>query len=370
MINTRCIIGLVMTVVLWFILPDATDGGDVIKVDSVVHALAFSPNGKILVAGSEDGTVSFWNIPKMTPVLRAFKDDRHVDEVSFIRNDKTILTQGLLSAYPFGINLQVWNIETGLAVADQLGPVNEGTQRAALAPDYKSMAVIRFIDPPQAFVCELVRFDAKESEVLPVAPLDKKYRLETIAYSPDGKTVAASGGVLKTGDWLVMIWDISVRPIRVHQFRWRMPGDTGGTKLAFSSDGVYLAAGHFYETVRIIDIKTKKVIRNMAGGSGPMLFLPRPVATLIVSDGKRLLIWSPPLTDMQEFVKTKLPFVTSVAAHPNGQTLAIGGYGETDEDGNLLMSGDKPLGMIELLEVPMKVKESGDQTDYETVGKR
>mgnify|MGYP001131703755 CR=1 FL=1 len=156
MINTRCIIGLVMTVVLWFILPDATDGGDVIKVDSVVHALAFSPNGKILVAGSEDGTVSFWNIPKMTPVLRAFKDDRHVDEVSFIRNDKTILTQGLLSAYPFGINLQVWNIETGLAVADQLGPVNEGTQRAALAPDYKSMAVIRFIAPPQAFVCELV----------------------------------------------------------------------------------------------------------------------------------------------------------------------------------------------------------------------
>jgi len=260
---------------------------------------------------------------------------------------------------------ELWDIQTGLRLTNKLGPVKEGSQRAALAPDCKSMAVIRYIDAPQSFICELVRFDANEVVKLPVSTIDSMYRLEAIAYSPDGKTVAASGIVSKKGDWLVLIWDTSVQPIRVYYFRWWMPGDPGGletTKLAFSSDGRYLATGHYFNTVRIIEVNTNKVIRNMAGGGGPMLFLNRPLATLLVSDVKRLYLWSPPMPDMKIIYQSKVPLVLCMAAHPNGHTIALGGYGETNVDGEVRIEGN-PHGMIEIFDV--KDNPPGEMMDRE-----
>ena len=152
----------------------------------------------------------------------------------------------------------------------------------------------------------------------------------SLAYSPDGKTLASSGA-----DWTVRLWDVATGKERA-----TLKGHRGWVNcVAFSPDGGKVASGGSDKTVRLWGIqgKSRGVLRGHQGAIHTLAFS---------EDGKRLAVGGegPPtrlgrlslgdlsVWDVQTARELLAPkgytgTVGAVCFSPDGRTLAAGDAG-------------------------------------------
>ena len=151
-----------------------------------INVLAFTPNGKVIASGSNDGTIRVWDTSTGTQMLSI--PSRKTNSLAFSEDGKI-----LASSDP--VNIQLWDVDTG-------------TQLKSLKAENDSVTILTFSTDSNILACgnkdgtiRLWDFSTGNELTTFKGHVD---RINTLSFSPDGKTLA-SGSV----GGAIFLWSIS-----------------------------------------------------------------------------------------------------------------------------------------------------------------
>jgi WD40 repeat protein len=243
-------------------------GGPMRETDREVTALAFSPDGRTLVAVAESGMASVWDVDTRSLRHGPFRADSYAVGVSISADGKTFVTAG-------GGAVWVRSVATGEAVTSVgFGAAGD----VALSPTQPLAAFARegvlAEDQGDAEIWDVER--SRRIKTLNTGAEDQEYFTGwAIAFSPDGRLLASPG---RGG--LVNLWDVRTGRL-VRAFEHNV--GTAVHSLDFSPDGSILAISGGDSFASLWDVATGIQIgpRLTAGGRAAKVdFSP---------DGRRLL---------------------------------------------------------------------------------
>jgi WD40 repeat protein len=111
--------------------------------------------------------------------------------------------------------------------------------------------------------------------------------VRTVAFSPDGKFLAAGFGDKNSAGGLV-VWDVASQRA-AHVIR----GETGGSSAAFSPDGKLLALSEYDRPPKIFDLARGEVIAKLADPCrGPIAFAPDGGTLACGASDKTIHLWN------------------------------------------------------------------------------
>jgi WD40 repeat protein len=216
-----------------------------------VHAVTFSPDGRLIATGSEDKTIRLWDADTGERKERI----AHTDPVyclAFSPDGKTLASGGADRA------VTLWDVATGEKKKSLANVSNQSVAWLRFAPDGRSLAVVG-VGRNVASIWDLAA--GKQAAALE----GHTGAITGLEYSPDGRTVATV-----SYDSTVRLWDAATGKQK-DNFRAH---DRTINSVAFSPDGKSLATGGQDKTVIAWDLRTANVRKPvLEGHTRPVQFV-------------------------------------------------------------------------------------------------
>lgn len=284
---------------------------------SPIYSVAFSPDGKTFASGGVDDTIKLWDVASGRE-LRALKG--HSDSVmalAFSPDGKT-LASGSLDQ-----RINVWDVVSGQLRRSfrHYGPitsVNFSLDGKLLAsgssPEYTETGAIK---DSMIRIWDLA--SGSEFRALP----GHSYAVLSVAFSPDGKTLASGGD--DVNDRAIKLWDVAAgRELRT------LKGLSGGVRsVAFGPDGKTLAGGDGDHTIKLWDVVSGSELRALKGhtsGVNDVAFSPDGKTLVSCSADNTIKLWEVASGSELRTFGGHSDQVTSVAFSPDASKLVSGSW--------------------------------------------
>ena len=316
----------------------ARPGIAIFTTTASVNAVAFSPDGRTLAAGTGDGTVWLWDVAARQEPSELVGPADQVTSLAFSPDGKT-LAGGSADG-----TVWLWNAVTQSAIGSRLGNGHTGgVNSVAFSPDSTTLAA--------GSNDGSVRLWNVATRQPIGTPLGNGHTggINSVAFSPDSTTLAAG-----SNDGSVRLWNAVTRqPIGSP-----LTGQGGQiTSVAFSPDGTTLAAGSdqgVNGTVWLWNAATRRpigapLINGFGGPVSSVAFSPH--GKTLASGSYDGSVW---LRDMatpqpgRPVTASGFP-VYSVAFSPDGKTLASGSIDGTVRLWNMATPGRNPAETTDLV---------------------
>ncbi|MFO0905980.1 MAG: WD40 repeat domain-containing protein [Pirellulales bacterium] len=285
---------------------------------SVVVAAAFSPDGKTLASASYDGTLKLWDMTTGREAATLGEYKGCLGYVAFSPDGKTLATGAIGSpiGYPDLGYVKLWDVATGKVRATVAG---DSFEAAAFSPDGKTLAAINSDgdvklwdldrNRERAVLQGHTQEDRKTS--------DAAAGVKSVAFSPDGKTLAAAAR-----DMTVKVWDVATGK------RSTLQGHTHAVYwVAFGSDSTTLASASGDKTVKLWNLATSKESATLRGHTDSVMsiaFSPDGKLLASASSDETVKIWEV-ATGKERATLKGTEAVWSVAFSPDGLRFASAG---------------------------------------------
>lgn len=268
-----------------------------------VKSLAFSPDGKILVTGGDDGAIRVWDVGtgKLRHTLRNGSMISAVDAVAFSPDGKILAAGGLLSH-----TTNLWNIQSDRpSITLKISTMSVDSM--AFSPDGKILATSSIFEGGIALLWDV------QTGKMRRALKGQTDDVISLAFSPDGKTLATGGSP-------TILWNTQTGKIRLTL--------DNSIEVAFSPDDKTLAASSG-NIIRLWNVQTGKARDTLTDASGAihsMVFSPDG-RTLATGGGLDHIahLWDVQSGEARITFKGATEAVDLVEFSPDGRTLATGG---------------------------------------------
>jgi WD40 repeat protein len=273
-----------------------------------IASIAFSPDGTIVAAGSEDKTIMLWDVKTQAPLGTLAG---HSDTVTALVFDPSVAV--LLSGSLDGTIMR-WNLEELKAIDAPVENFGASISSIFFSPDGHTRALA--LEKNRVIILN-VNDDP---------PLGRRIRAadvgsSNLAFSPDGRFLVSSGEFGEVLQWDVAHGELVGEPLSGH--------DRQVSSLAYAPDGKVLVSGSMDGTVIFWDTKTHAPLGPpVKAHSSPVWSLAcSPDGKTVVSGGDaELVFWDlatrkqrgPPITSQKDRI-------WALAFSPDGEFLASEG---------------------------------------------
>jgi RNA polymerase sigma factor (sigma-70 family) len=242
-------------------------------------AVAFSPDGKLLAAGTSVGSV-FLREAASGKELPAVEQPGKADivQLAFTADGKELLALDRLQ------RMRAWEAATEYGLKRDFAMPGDFLLAAVFSPDRKLLALADRRDFHDQHVLRILDL-ATGKDHLRLVGHDSG--VCSVAFSPDSKALAST-----SRDGVTVLWDLATL-----RERWRVESknDYGGAA-AFSSSGKLLGAPGTSGRVELFDLDTGKSRQTFGPASEycrSLALTPDGQSLAIVGNGLRLSFWNP-----------------------------------------------------------------------------
>jgi WD40 repeat protein len=243
--------------------------------DRPVRSIAFSPNGQLLVSGSEDNSVRLWDVASGEPLKSLRGHSRAVRSAVFSPDGRLVLSGSEDQT------ARIWKIDDYQEVRVLHATVLSGHEDAVLSARF-SRDGMRIVTASRDRTAAL--WDAATGQPLRRFQEGHEFLVSGAAFFAGGKRL-----VTAAGDNSVRIWDVA------GGVETAVLSPTGGVgAVAVSPDGQWLATGSPGHDVQIWDIDKSKLVAKLSGHSAPisaLAFADTGEWLASGSDGPGVRIW-------------------------------------------------------------------------------
>jgi WD40 repeat protein len=273
-----------------------------------VNSLAFSPDGNLIVAGSIDGVLCLWNLEGNLVAQPWQGHKQGVIAVAFSREGDRLVSVGCDGTIGF------WDCQGNCIAQPQTGP-QPGVVAVAFSPGGDRLVSVGF--DGTAYLWDL------ETHTTRLLWREHQQAVICVAFSPGGDRILG-GGI----DSTVRLWDLQGNPVGQP---WR-GHDEQVTSVAFSPDGKWIVSGSRDRTIRLWDLQGNAIGQPWRGHEKEIhcvAFSPCGRWVVSADDSQKLYLWDLDRISKagirKQLQRTHGNWIDSLAFSPCGRWVVSGG---------------------------------------------